>query len=215
MFKDYPELTEKIISTHFNKFSHDFSKDIIKEPQATFMIPLIDSYFDMEKYVFIIRNPFDNIRSILNRLQIPGDLDEINLEDVNHRWRGKFKRGGPNYIKDLAELWLEANSQDKYMYNSRCHLVKYEDFMKNKIIFIEKLVNNLNLHKINDIKQFADIQFQPKGNSNTDLLMFFGMKNIKLIHDICGEKMMTFGYQKERIFKNNINDKRYKTVFTT
>ena len=59
---------------------------------------------------------------------MPGNDLNLNIEDVHCNWRSKFKSGGKNYIKDLAELWLKANSQDHYQFNDRCVLVKYDDF---------------------------------------------------------------------------------------
>lgn len=188
------KLMKKGIKAHVNKYSYDFSKDIIKEPGATFYIPIIESYFKLNKYIFIVRNPFDNIRSILNRLDLPGNLDEISINDVSHRWQSKFTNNGKSYIKDLALLWLEANDQNDYMFNDRCVLIKYEDFNKDKVNFIENLATEFALKRQKDINNIADKPFQPKGKANIDLVEFFGNKNIELINTICGNRMRELGY---------------------
>ena len=51
-----------------------FSTDIIKEPDLTFHYEALLNYFPKAKFVFVIRDPRDNIRSILNRLKISGNL---------------------------------------------------------------------------------------------------------------------------------------------
>jgi len=187
------------IAKHVNKYSYDFSKDIIKEPGATFYIPTIESYFKLEKYIFIVRNPYDNIRSILNRLKVAGNKEQIDLSNIDLKWRSKFKNGGENYVQDLAELWLRANNQKEYMHNHRCVLVKYEDFVYDKVGFIEKLITEFNLDKVNDISDIMNNQFQPKGNSKTSLMDFFGSKNIDTIDRICGVRMRELGYNRNEI----------------
>lgn len=190
------EMDKNGIAKHVNKYSLDFSRDIIKEPGATFYMPTIDSYFNLDKYIFITRNPYDNIRSILNRLNVPGNKENINLNDINFRWRHKFSNGGKNYVKDLAELWEKANNNQKYMYDKRCVLVKYEDFRENKIKFIESLLNDFDFEIQNDIADIKDKPFQPKGDANVDIIDFFGLNNIKVINQICGETMLKLGYSK-------------------
>lgn len=192
------EMFKKGVTRHVNKYSLEFSRDIIKEPGATFFIPKIESYFCLDKYIFIIRNPYDNIRSILNRLQVPGNQDSIDLNDLNFRWRSKFKRNGINYVQDLAELWLEANNQKSYMSSEKCVLVKYEDFVNDKIGFIEGLAKEFNLENVNDISNIVDKPFQPKGNSDTDILKFFGKRNLEVISEICGERMKELGYNQKK-----------------
>lgn len=190
---------ELSVKEHSNKFSYPFSRDIIKEPSTTFYIERIESYFYLHKYVFIVRNPYSNIRSILNRLDLPGDDIDINIADVHVNWRSKFKRGGKNYIQDLAELWLKANSQDQYQFNDRCVLVKYEDFKTNKEGFIKNLCIKLDFPLKNSIKGVMDKQFQPKGNDNVDLAEFFGDANLKTVDRICGRRMNELGYNENEI----------------
>ena len=182
------------LEKHVNRYSYPFSKDILKEPGATFYIDKIDSFFTLNKYIFITRNPFDNIRSILNRLNLPGNQDFIDLADVPPLWRAKFSTG-KDYVLDLARLWLEANDQEEYMNNERCILVKYEDFTKNKEDMIASLAKDLDLPVVRSIKKIQNHQFQPKGITNANLNTFFGEKNIAVIKEVCGKRMKELNYE--------------------
>lgn len=173
--------------------SYQFSKDIIKDPGATFYIDKVNTFFLLKKYVHVIRNPIDNIRSILNRLKIPGDLDSINLAEVHPNWRHKFTDGN-NYIDDLCHLWLEANGHSNYLKSERCILVKYEEFIQNKIKTISSLCEQAGFPIKNDISHIMNNQFQPKGDSTVHVNSFF-KGNMSKILDICGPKMEEYGYE--------------------
>lgn len=184
----------RTMEQHVNRYSYPFSKDIIKEPGATFYIDKIESFFSLHQYVFIIRNPIDNIRSILNRLNLPGDADSIDMSDVIPTWRHKFPSKGENYIEDLCNLWLQANSQPKYMNSDNCILVRYEDFKQNKDKFITSLCERLNFEPKTNIKPIMDKQFQPRGNSQIKPELFFGA-NLSTVIKLCGKKMKELGYE--------------------
>jgi hypothetical protein len=165
---------------HITKNSYDFSKEIIKEPAASVIIDQIDEYFDLDKFIFIYRNPYDVIRSILNRLGLPGDKENIDLNLVNKNWRVHFN-DGENYVESLIKLWIEVYSQNMYIENQRCIFVKYEDFVLGKQVFIDSLCDKLGYQKIHDIEYLLDHNFQPKGEPNVNLIHFFGESNYDLI----------------------------------
>src|SRR5699024_12593798 len=81
---------EVSIENHAKRYSYPFSKDIIKEPGATFYIDKIESFFNLDQYVFITRNPYSNIRSILNRLDLREDKVVIVIKIVIPIWRINF-----------------------------------------------------------------------------------------------------------------------------
>lgn len=172
---------------HIFNYPEDFSKQIIKEPTASLIINHVEKFFHLDKYVFIYRNPFDVIRSILNRLEIRGDMDDVDINSINHNWQYIFV-DGKDYIKRLASIWLNVYSQDKYISNDKCLFVSYELFMNNKVDFIDKLCHKLKLKKKNSIIHLLDKDFQPRGNTNVDIKAFFGEKNYQIITDICSKK---------------------------
>ncbi|MFC1806943.1 sulfotransferase [Candidatus Omnitrophota bacterium] len=179
----------------------DFSRDIIKEPNLTFFYEQLSSYFKQAKFIFIVRDPRDNIRSMLNRWNIPGNLEGIEAGHLakisparmlvlDNRWLGV---DGGNYIEVLAKRWnffadIFLNHAEETV------LVRYEDFVKDKIGTIENLTQQLGLKKTNDISEKVDFPFQPPGDRTISWQDFYGEKNLKRIEQICKEKMLAFGY---------------------
>jgi hypothetical protein len=183
------------LNRHFKRYSYPFSKDIIKEPVATEFIDLLKNHYSLNKYVFIVRNPHDNIRSILNRMKIPGDLQDINLSDVSPGWRRDLgPNKGKDYISALANMWVRYNTQWNYVLSPKCSVIKYEDFQTDKVKAIENLCCSLDLPILNNIDHLIHKPFQPKGDSLVDLKLFFGDENHKLISDICLEGMSYYRY---------------------
>lgn len=183
----------------------DFSRDIIKEPNLTLLYPHLIEYFPEAKFVFVLRDPRDNIRSILNRLNFPGNLSHLNEEHqesitpawkliLDSHWLG-FK--GENYVEMLAYRWnllsdIFLENQDYLV------LTRYEDFLRDKRRELERIAERLDLCPVNDITDKLDIQFQQFGNRssrNSKWMNFFGEENLARIENICGEKMAKLGYQ--------------------
>ena len=190
--------TKKFIN--LNKL--DFSSDIIKEPHLTVFYNSLKEFYPESKFVFIVRNPIDNIRSILDRLNIKGNKSTLNNNDkknIFHAWKLVFDNawiGGKNnnYIENLASRWnLLFNIYKKNSDN--IILIKYEDFIENKLGCIQELSKKLELDEINEIKHLVNKQFQSKGkNKDQDTLSFFGGENHNIILKICGKNMSKLGY---------------------
>ena len=70
-------------SDFIQDYKYEFSKEKIKEPFLSYYIDELINEFPKTKFVLIIRNPFQDIRSILNRLSVPGNLEEINFDNYN------------------------------------------------------------------------------------------------------------------------------------
>ena len=186
------------------RYRYEFSKDLIKEPFLSYYIPQLIETFPKAKFILIVRNPFQNIRSILNRLEIPGDLENINFNDYDEIkktpvWKlalqsNMFGLKSSNYIESMANRWnYVVNS---YLSNSNnIVIVKYEEFLQNKADFIQRLIKDINLDYVQDIKYKTEIQYQKKGNSDVDLSKFFG-DNYKKIERICKTNM-----NRDRIFQ--------------
>lgn len=177
-----------------------FSTKLIKEPNMTFFTNQVIKTFPKAKYLFIIRDPRDNIRSMLNRMNIPGHLSELPFSVISSDMRKMMLDastwGGDeteNYIGALAHKW--NNAFDNYLlYQDRIILVKYEDFLVDKYSVIEKLAKQLGISKKIDITDKLDVQYQPHGNRSVSLENFFGMENLMRIERICGSRMKEFGY---------------------
>jgi|TARA_B110000914_G_scaffold150098_1_gene131521 hypothetical protein len=194
---------EKISTKQFiNLNKLDFSAEIIKEPHLTVFYNELKKYYPKSKFVFIVRNPIDNIRSILDRLNIKGNQLSLNNNDKNnifHSWKLVFDNSwvgqeNNNYIENLASRWnLLFNIYKEN--NDNIILIKYEDFSNNKLDCIKKLAKKLELNELNEINHLLNKQFQSKGkNKNQDMLSFFGKENYNIILKICGDNMRHLGY---------------------
>ena len=184
---------------------YEFSRRIIKEPSLTLLVKHIDEHFDAPRFVFVVRDPRQNIRSILNRLGLPGDQDEFDEEllsqtvtnwnswksVVDGRWLGIPHR---DYVGALAARWnlmfdvFDANRH-------RFVLARYEDFLVDKSKFIQDLACDLDLVPRHSIVDVQDMQFQPRGDRLIAPLDFFGSANLSRIETICSRQMKLLGYE--------------------
>jgi hypothetical protein len=179
----------------------EFSSEIIKEPHLTVFYKELKSEFQESKFVFIVRNPLDNIRSILDRLNVNGNKKNLSKSEkksffhswnllLNNHWIGGNKS---QYIEVLAERWNIISNV--YLQNKDdIILIKYEDFLSNKQKTLDDLAKILELEIVTDITHNLDRQYQPKGNSEIDLKEFFGEENYKIIERLCKENMKELGY---------------------
>tara|TARA_B100000674_G_C37946168_1_gene965038 strand:- start:725 stop:1567 length:843 start_codon:yes stop_codon:yes gene_type:complete len=194
---------KKISTKDFiNKNKVEFSAEIIKEPHLSIFFDELKTEYPESKFVMIIRNPFDNIRSILDRLDVKGKKNLLNEKDrkkffhswkllLNNKWIGGSKN---HYIEVLAERWNTISNV--YLDNKEnIILVKYEDFISDKSNTIQLLAKKLELTQNGEISHLLDKQFQPKGRrKNQDVKVFFGDENYSKIYEICEENMNKIGY---------------------
>ena len=81
---------KKISTEEFiNKNKLEFSSEIIKEPHFSVFYKELKEKFPESVFIMILRNPFDNIRSILDRLEVEGTKEYLNTKDQKkffHSW---------------------------------------------------------------------------------------------------------------------------------
>ncbi|MES1952426.1 hypothetical protein S4A8_16287 [Salinisphaera sp. S4-8] len=185
------------------KYRKEFTRDIVKEPALTYFYNDLKVVFPRARYIMIQRHPLENIRSILNRLKIPGNLPEISFDDwpalidtpvwrlaLNSSWLG---RESFNYVEALAQRWVIASE----IYLAEPHsftLIKYEDFLEGKVSRITQLAEAMDLPVRNGIGDSVDKQYQPKGTV-VDSRVFFGEENLRVISRICEPVACRFGYE--------------------
>lgn len=185
-----------------NKNKKEFAKTIIKEPHLSVFYKELKEEFPNAKFVMIVRNPVDNIRSILDRLNIDGTKSQLDKKDkkkIFHSWNLLFNNqwiGGnkTQYIETLAERWNII--MDSYFENKEgIILVKYEDFLKDRIGILNRLSEELELKTIADISAILEKSFQPKGKkSHQNPIKFFGEKNLNIITHLCKKNMEKLEY---------------------
>lgn len=181
----------------------EFSKGLVKEPNLTFLLPELLRLHPRSRIVFVVRDPRANIRSILNRLQIPGDLDAIDRTDYpelspmweailfNH-WVGNPDRP-LNYVARSAERWQQATNLLE-AHSHRVEHIRYEDFLVDKSKAIQQLAESLGLPAPHDIRRWVDVQFQPAGKPVSDYQAFFGATNLAAIEQECANGMHLLNY---------------------
>lgn len=183
------------------KHPQPFSTRIVKEPNLTFFYDDLSRMYPDASFVFVVRDPRANIRSILNRLSIPGHLKELELDKsgMNEAWKNVFISpvGGldqdRHYINILATRW--NHTADVYLEHAKkIILVRYEDFVADKVGCIGGLAQALGIPQKRDISAKVDIQYQPRGDRKISWLEFFGEENLMRITDVCGGRMEKFGY---------------------
>lgn len=180
---------------------HEFSKGLIKDPNLTPFFKPLSEIFPQAKFVFVVRDPRDNLRSILNRLHLPGHLEKLEThqyEEFSHAWQKMLDGSwlgldGTNYIEMLAARWNFM--ADVFLSNrERFFPAKYEDFNCDKIRFTNELTLKLGLKPVHSIENRINFQFQPKGNHTVSWTEFFGEQNLASIERICFQRMQAFGY---------------------
>lgn len=181
-----------------------FSKDILKQPTLTWLYDELRKCFPEARFVMIIRDPRDNIRSVFNRMGIDGDLEDLNPEqvrDIHPGWRWHFAEPellgltGPNYIELSANRWNKA--ADVYLRHAdEMLLIRYEDFVADRVSAIESLAARLGYPVVRDIGPHANRQYQRLGKDRgRPWVEFFGSRNLATIEQVCGERMRQLGYE--------------------
>jgi hypothetical protein len=194
---------ELAFSEFARKNKLDFSRPIIKEPNLTFIYDTLLDAFPDATFVFVYRDPRDNIRSILNRVNARGDQDRLTdeqLREMTVGWRRVFNgepvgRVGRDFIETLAYRW-DAAARLLMENQSRLHPVRFEDFLRDKVGEIARLAGELNLPRMSDIAPHVDHPFQPPGDRSVKWEAFFGARNLSRIEAICAEFMARLGYGK-------------------
>lgn len=103
-------------SRFVDRYRRAFSRTVIKEPGLTFAYETLREHFPKATFVLIVRDPRDNIRSLLNRLDLPGDASSLPsgaLTEVNAIWQQIVKNDvlgidAEHYVASLARRWNRA-----------------------------------------------------------------------------------------------------------
>ncbi len=195
-----PEGVREFIAHH----KLEFSRDLIKEPRLTFVYPQLRRRFPDAQFVFIVRDPRANIRSILDRLGLPGDpssLDRNVLRNIDPVWQlvvdGSWMGiEGEDYIERLSRRWNRAcqtylDCADEFV------LVRYEDFNRDKVGEVDRVVDRLGFDVHQRIDGVVNERFQPEGNRRgMSWEDFYGSSNLEKIEHLCEKYMVKMGYEK-------------------
>jgi hypothetical protein len=150
--------------------------------------------------VFVVRHPVQNVRSILDRVGLPGrplPFDDLSLSPGgwNAIVRGRdLEIEADDHITALAKRW--AVTTDIYLRNQeRLHLVRYEDFVADKRGTIDALADRLGIPTRANIEALLDVPFQPRGvHRSTPVDEVFSSRALELIAHHCEEGMRALDY---------------------
>jgi hypothetical protein len=191
---------ERKIGDFISQHKRYFCSEIVKEPNLTFFLEDLVNIFPKTKFVFIVRDPRDNIRSILNRRGIPGDLENLNFDELRIDSTKTYicnpfiwKHQDGHYISQQALKWI-ACVESYSIVKDRVNLLRYEDFNRNKVETIKSLADALELNVINSINDIKDVAFQPKGDTEISWQKFYNRRNLIRIEKICADRMVDYNY---------------------
>ncbi|UOM36774.1 sulfotransferase [Acuticoccus sp. I52.16.1] len=192
----FPEFVERA--------RYHFSSAFVKDPSFTFMLPAVKTRFPEARFVFVVRDPRLNIRGILNRVEVPGtlaDLDAAAFAQVRAQrpgWlpvldgRGVVTEG--THVARLAHRCRIA-MEIAAAHRTQWPVVRYEDFLADKPGTIAATLEAVGEQARHDIAPLADNPFQPPSRNRSTPADFFSPTNLTLIEEICGQAMTEFGYR--------------------
>ncbi len=176
-----------------------FSAPIVKEPNLTFVADRLLQRFPRSRAVFIVRDPWNNIRSILARVKVRGDLHASSyITRANRTWRdilaGEDIQLPPDhYVSTLARRWLKATDMAR-LAGTGATVIRYEDFCADKARTIYDLARRLGLPISLRIEDMVDRPFQRRSGLVAEPVCFFG-DNLARITEIVGARASEFGYR--------------------
>jgi len=173
-----------------------FAAPVLKDPGFLAIYDDLRTVFPSARQIMIVRDPRDNLRSLLNGRGIRGDLERSpDLPWIHAHGRLARWSDGGDYIGMMAEDWNTA--VDGYLARPDVFiLIRYEDFVADKVGAIARLAAELGLPAAQDIDAWTDVQYQPRGDRDISWQEFFGPENLARIERICGDRMARFGYHR-------------------
>lgn len=188
------------VTSFLQHFRFYFRHDLIKENALTPATDALLSVLPRARPIYVVRHPAHNIRSILDRVGLPGTpraLDRLDLSDwgwepiVENR---QFEGQPDDHITALAQRW-SATTAIYRRHQDRVSLVRYEDFMADKEDCIRRLADRLDIPQKRDIRPLLDVPFQPRGrHRSVPPASFFSGDALEIINRECAEGMAALDY---------------------
>lgn len=162
--------SERDFARYVRRNAVDFARRIVKEPGLTFVSDRLDARWPNARSVVVVRDPVTTIRSIIERLGIPGDADARAVDlrcEVPQAWRAVIDNRwlgvrSEHYIDQLADRWCIAA---ELALERRSHrmTIRYEDFVADKIRVLDAVAGHFELPIVAEIDAFLEVPFQPPG----------------------------------------------------
>ncbi len=177
-----------------------FHSTVLKIPALTFVASQLPEVFPRARYVAIIRDPRENIRSILNRRGVSGDGQPEVRAKLRAAWLrtpsmdgGAWGATGADHVEALAHRWNAAVAAIDAL-DAPVHLVSYEAFLADKAGVLAEIARGVGLEERTSVTDRLDHQFQPAGDRAVGWERFFGAERLAAINQICADGIGRFGY---------------------
>jgi hypothetical protein len=190
------------VAALLQRLRYYFRADLIKENELTLITSPLLSVLPRARPVFVVRHPAHNIRSILDRVGLPGTprpLDALSLAPGDEGWRPILTGSdlgveAKDTITALAKRWARTTAIYQ-RHRERLRLVRYEDFMTDKSGCIQALAEDLGVPARHDIDALVDVSFQPRGaHRDVPVNEFFSSAALARIHEHCADGMSALEY---------------------
>lgn len=174
----YRNFIRSAVYSFFDKEEVFFIKDLAN----TFFIKEIKEIFPESKFLYMLRNPFDVIRSMLDAFQ------------------NKQSGVWPSNVIDAANLWnryLDIN------YDLIDLIVRYEDLTSNPVATMKKIFDCLGMsftdQVIHDVVQDVAKSYGPIPKKKSIHSLLYNKKDKQIITNICDYNIKKFNYLKENV----------------
>ena len=113
-----------------------------------------------------------------------------------YRPQAKFWSEGRHYVEGLGTLWSScvAAMERAEKNGVEVHVVRYEDFVKDKRGTVERILAEFGRPVRQDVSAHVDVRFQPKGDHSISVEDFFGADNLARLEDVTRAGAHLFGY---------------------
>jgi len=173
--------------------------DVVKENALTPATDALLEVLPQARVVYVVRHPVQNVRSILDRVGLPGRPLPLTGLALPGGWApivtGRdLGVDAADTITALAERW--AVTTDLYRRHAdRMRLVRYEDFVADKSGTIRALAEDLGVPDRQAIAPLVDVPFQPRGaHRSAAPADFFTDDALTRIRERCQEGMDALDY---------------------
>lgn len=162
-----------------------FSRPLVKCPKLTFLEPQVRERFPDSRFVLIVRDPRDTIRSFLHRRGVPGRGPGLLPLDP-------FPPLPGDPLEVLARRWCLAvapwmAAPDAFT------LLRYEDFAAGREGAIRRLAADLGLPAVHRLEGHLGRPYKPFSGTY-DPAEFFGPENLRRLEEICAAERERLGY---------------------
>lgn len=163
-----------------------FARPLLKCPKLTFLEADLRRCFPAARFVLIVRDPRDTIRSFLHRRGLTGQDTRLDgLDFLPHLTApSAIERLGLRWTLTV-EPWMRAPESFT--------LIRYEDFAKDREGAVRSLAATLGLEPRRGLEGHLERAYKPVSGPY-DRQEFYGAANLRRLETVCAAPMERLGY---------------------